>query len=101
MYKALAGGGVWHAGIQLCWRDDPEVIVTANVCVFLGTVGRVRSSYGVGEGRGEQAGCGRGFSFCKRSWFKGNHVSAERISVPRNGAAALGGLIWFPLQPLF
>lgn len=36
MYKALARAEIWHAGIQLCWRDDPEVIVMASVCVFLG-----------------------------------------------------------------
>lgn len=75
MYKALANAEVWHAGIQLCWRDDPEVIVMANVCVFLGTLGRLCSWYGVGEGRGEQADSGRGFPLCERSWFKGNHVS--------------------------
>lgn len=43
MYKVLANAEVWHAGIQLCWRDDPEVIVMANVCVFLGTLGQSHS----------------------------------------------------------
>lgn len=39
MYKVLANAEVWHAEIQLCWGDGPEVIVMANVCVFLGTLG--------------------------------------------------------------
>lgn len=38
MYKVLASAEVWHAGIQLCCRDDPEVIVMARVCVFLGSL---------------------------------------------------------------
>lgn len=55
MYKVLASAEVWHAGIQLCCRDDPEVIVMAGVCVFLGLgAGCVP---GVGEGR---AGAGSG-----------------------------------------
>lgn len=29
MYKVLASAEVWHAGLQLCCRDDPEVIVMA------------------------------------------------------------------------
>lgn len=36
MYKVLASAEVWHAGLQLCCRDDPEVIVMAGVCVLLG-----------------------------------------------------------------
>lgn len=38
MYKVLASAEVWHAGIQLCCRDEPEVTVTARVCVFLGSM---------------------------------------------------------------
>lgn len=93
MHKALARAEIWHAGIQLCWRDDPEVIVMAGVCVFRGTLGRLHPQSGAGEGREGQAGSGRDSSFCERSWFRGNDLNVQRISVPRNGAAALAGLI--------
>lgn len=36
MYKVLASAEVWHAGIQLCCGDDPEVM--GRVCVFLGSL---------------------------------------------------------------
>jgi len=51
MYKVLADAGVWHAGIQLCCRDDPEVIVMANACVIPGTLGRLCAWCRRGEGR--------------------------------------------------
>lgn len=51
MYKALARAEIWHAGIQLCRRDDPEVIVMASVCVFLGTLGQLHPWSGLGEDR--------------------------------------------------
>lgn len=43
MYKALARAEVWHVRTQLCWRDDPEVIVMAKACTFPGTRGQLRS----------------------------------------------------------
>lgn len=95
MYKVLASAGVWHAGIQLCCRDDPEVIVMARVCVFLGLgAGCVP---GVGEGTAG-AGSGKSFPFYEGFWFKGNRVSLCRVSIPRNGAAALLCFIWFFLN---
>lgn len=43
MYKALARAEVWHVRTQLCWRDDPEVIVMAKACTFPGTRGQLLS----------------------------------------------------------
>lgn len=95
MYKVLASAEVWHAGIQLCCRDDPEVIVMARVGVFLGLgAGCVP---GVGEGRAGAAS-GKNFLFYEGLWFKADHVSLWRVSIPRNGAAALLCLIWFFLN---
>lgn len=95
MYKVLASAEVWHAGIQLCCRDDPEVIVMARVCVFLGLgAGCVP---GVGEGRAG-ADSGKTFHFCEEFWFKGNCVSLWKVGIHRNGAAALLCLIWFFLD---
>lgn len=82
MYKVLASAEVWHAGMQLCCRDDPEVIVTARVCVFLGL--GAACAPGVGDGRAE-AGSGRSLPFCEGFWSKGITLVCGGFAFPGMG----------------
>lgn len=72
MYKLLARAEVWHVRIQLCWRHDPEVIVTAKAPRSWGL--RAGCVPGISSGKARRAGSGGSFSSCKRSWFKGNTI---------------------------